>query len=80
MFFNNGYPVLSTMAINNGDFKLCGEVMMMSVMQGDPAPNFPAPPVVSFITGKPFSRLEIQKSVYKSACEIYHVRNKLLSF
>lgn len=69
MFFHDGYPVLSTMAINSGDFKLCGEVMMMSVLQGGPAPNFLAPPVVRYITGKPLLPSEIQKSVYKSACE-----------
>ena len=52
--------------INSGDFKLCGEVMMMSVMQGA-APNFLASPVVCYITGKPLSPLEIQKSVYNIA-------------
>ena len=39
MFFHDGYPVSSTMAINSGAFKLCGE-MMMSEMHGGPAPNF----------------------------------------
>ena len=69
MFFHDGYPVPSTMAINSGDFKLCGEVMIMSVLQGGPAPNCLAPPVACFIVGKPLSPSEIQKSVYKSACE-----------
>lgn len=83
MFFCDGYPVLSTIAINSGDFKLCGEVMMMSVMQGGPAPNFLAPPVASYITGKPLLPTENQKSVYKSACEnvsIYLILNTCLLY
>lgn len=43
------------MAINSGEFKMCGEIMGMSVMQGGPGRHFLSPPVVAYITGKPLS-------------------------
>lgn len=68
-YFNNGYPVLSTMAINGGEFRTCGEIMGMSVVQGGPAPNFLAPPVVAYLVGKPLSTEGNKNQQYKSACE-----------
>lgn len=51
--FADGYPVLSTISITSEDFKLCGQIMGMSVIQGGPAPCFLAPEIASYILGKP---------------------------
>ena len=34
-------------------FGLAGEIMVMSILQGGPAPNFLAPPVYSYISREP---------------------------
>ena len=68
-YFTNGYPVLSTMAINGGEFKLCGEIMGMSVMQGGPAPNFLSPSIAAYIVGTPLSKDANKNQKYKSACD-----------
>lgn len=68
-FFSNGFPVSSTMALNGGDFKLCGEIMGMSVIQGGPAPNFLASQVVSYLLGKQLEIGENKTPRYKMACE-----------
>ena len=43
--------------------------MMMSVLQGGPAPNFLAPPLAAYIVGKPLSPAEAMNIKYKKACE-----------
>lgn len=68
-YFSNGYPVISTMAINSGEFKMCGEIMGMSVMQGGPGSHFLSPPVVAYITGKPLAIAGNKSELYKSTCE-----------
>ena len=68
-FFNNGYPVLSTMAINAGEFRMCGEIMGMSLVQGGPAPSFLAPPVAAYLVGNPLTTEGNKNQLYKSACE-----------
>ena len=50
-YFCKGSPIKSTMAISNGDFRLCGIVMGMSILQGGPAPNFMTHAVSCFFTG-----------------------------
>ena len=67
--FCNGYPVSSAIALSNEEFKICGEVMMMSVLQGGPVPNFLAPPLAAYIVGKPLSRAKVKNIKYKKACE-----------
>jgi hypothetical protein len=57
------------MAINSGEFKLCGEIMGMSVTQGGPAPHFLSPPIVAHIVGRPLSTDGNKNQKYKSACE-----------
>ena len=69
IFFCESCPVSSTTVVCNEDFKLCGEVMMMSVMQGGPAPNFLAPPLASYVVGKPLASTKIKNPLFKSACE-----------
>ena len=77
--FCNGYPVSSAIALSNEEFKLCGEVMMMSVLEGGPAPNFLAPPLAAYIVGKPLSPAEVMNIKYKKACENVCYRYKFLS-
>ena len=52
-FFKNGKPVNSTVALAAGDFKTCGAVMGMSILQDGPAPNFLAADVASYLVGDP---------------------------
>ena len=54
----------------SGEFKLCGEIMGMSVMQGGPAPHFLSPPIVAhaYCWYDTFNRRE-KNQKYKSACE-----------
>lgn len=49
----------------------------MSVVQGGPAPNFLAPPVVSYLVGKPLLTEGNKNQHYKSACEIVSTINKI---
>ena len=39
-FFINGNLTSSTVGVTNEDYKMVGQVMGMSVLQGGPAPNF----------------------------------------
>jgi len=48
-FFKSGKPVNSPVAMNAGDFKTCGAVMGMSILQGGPAPNFLAADIASWL-------------------------------
>lgn len=50
-YFIDGKPIQSTMAISSGDFKQCGIVIGMSIMQGGPAANFMSHGVSCFFTG-----------------------------
>ena len=36
----SGRPVSSTVTLLDGDFSMAGELMVMSTIQGGPAPNF----------------------------------------
>ena len=38
--FSDGMPVQSTMLLTDGQFKIAGQLMAMSIVQGGPAPNF----------------------------------------
>ena len=53
--FSNGMPVLSTVALNDQDFVMAGELMAMSVVQGGPAPSFLSKSVYAYITNKPLA-------------------------
>lgn len=68
-FFPNGQPIQSTLAITSGDFKLCGEVMGMSILQGGPAPNFMPNNIVSYITGGVLLPSENQNHSYRTLGE-----------
>ncbi len=48
--FLNGWPVKSVIALSSQQFRLVGELMVMSVLQGGPAPNFLDSAVYSYIS------------------------------
>ena len=54
-FFKNGKPVNSMVALTAGNFKTCGKVMGMSILQGGPAPNFWEPEIASYLVEEPLS-------------------------
>ena len=53
------------MAVSSGDFKQCGIIMGMSIMQGGPAPNFMDHGVSCFLTGCKLSTSLIENQGYK---------------
>ncbi|CAB4024133.1 G2 M phase-specific E3 ubiquitin- ligase-like [Paramuricea clavata] len=64
-YFHDGSPVKSTIAISNGDFKLCGIIMGMSIKQGGPAPNFMTHAVSCFFTGCEMLTSDVRSSAYQ---------------
>ncbi|PFX11130.1 hypothetical protein AWC38_SpisGene25360 [Stylophora pistillata] len=68
-YFDSGYPTTSGVALASNDFKLCGEIMGMSILQGGPAPNFLAPPMANYILGKELSPIDIKDSKLKEAVD-----------
>ena len=68
-FFKNGKPVNLTVAMNAGDFKTCGKVMGMSILQGGPALNFLASEIASYLVGEPLSPLLNQDPLLRTAAE-----------
>jgi hypothetical protein len=68
-FFDDGYPIASAVALSNNDFKLCGEIMSMSILQGGPAPNCFAPPMANYILGKQLSTDDVKDAELKTAVD-----------
>ena len=68
-FFKSGKPVNSTVALNAGDFKTCGTVMGMSILQGGPAPNFLAPDIASYLVGEPLCPSDNQDPMLRRVAE-----------
>jgi hypothetical protein len=64
-FFIGGKPIKSTMAVSSGEFKQCGIIVGMSIMQGGPAPNFMDHGVSCFLTGCKLSTSLIENQAYK---------------
>ena len=64
-YFCKGSPIKSTIAISNGDFRLCGIVMGMSILQGGPAPNFMTHAVSCFFTGCELLTSDIKNLAYQ---------------
>ena len=65
--FSDGKPINSTIALQREDFKLAGEVMVMSIIQGGPAPAFLHQSVFRFISKQELSIEDIPESKYKMA-------------
>ncbi len=72
--FANGHPVISTVSISCEDFKLCGQIMGMSVIQGGPAPCFLAPEIACYLVGKPLPVGKNKDPQLKHAAESMHAK------
>ena len=48
--FLNGWPVKSVIALSSQQFRIAGELMVMSMLQGGPAPNFLDSEVYAYIS------------------------------
>ena len=64
-YFCKGSPIKSTVAISNGDFRLCGIVMGMSILQGGPPPNFMTHAVSCFFTGCELTTSDVKNLSYQ---------------
>ena len=76
-FFLLGNLVVSTMMLMQNDYKFCGELMVMSILQGGPAPSLLSQTVFEYL----ISDLKIENihsSQYKRLCEeviaIHHIK------
>jgi hypothetical protein len=49
-YFRNGCPVEFMIALSAKEFRVAGEIMIMSILQGGPAPNFLLPSTYSYIS------------------------------
>ena len=68
-FFSNGRPIQSTVALATREFKLCGEIMGMSILQGGPAPNFMSSNIAAYLTGNNLDTQDNQCQRYKTLGE-----------
>jgi hypothetical protein len=64
----NGVPTESTMSLTRKDYKLAGEIMAMSVMQGGQAPNLMAHKIFDYLHGK-LVVSQIESSTTRELCE-----------
>ena len=55
LFDMSGRPVASTVTLLDGDSKMAGELMVMSILQGAPAPNFLDSSVFQYLVKQPLS-------------------------
>lgn len=52
IMFREGKPLPSTIALNKGDFLLSGKLMVMSIVQGGPAPAYLHPNIYAYLSGQ----------------------------
>ena len=67
--FWGGKPINSTISLINEDYRLAGEVMVMSILQGGPAPTFLDPCVYKYLTKQSLTTEGITVTKYKEAAE-----------
>ena len=71
-YFINGSPVDSVAALSANAFRTVGEIMVMSILQGGPAPNFLSPATYSYISRKPLNpndnTNEMNKTIANKVC------------
>ena len=77
--FSDGKPINSTVAIMNADFRIAGEIMVMSILQGGPAPTFINGNVYKYITKQTMAPEGMTESKYKEIAEQVHVGSRLTS-
>ena len=68
-FFCDGKPIQSTLGLTNGDFKLCGAIMAMSILQGGPAPNFMETSIATYLVGSMLHPQDNKNKYYQTLCE-----------
>ena len=66
--FIAGRPVASTVALMDDEFRLAGETITMSLLQGGPAPCFLAEEVIHYLLRQPLSN-ENNTGVYRTICQ-----------
>lgn len=66
--FPNGKPIDSTMALTRKDYKLAGEIMAISVIQGGQAPHFMSAQTFEYLCGN-LSVCNITSIPHKELCE-----------
>ena len=54
-YFTNGTPVDSVVALSAKAFRTIGEIMVMSILQGGPAPNLLSSATYSYVSREPLS-------------------------
>ena len=66
--FPNGIPTDPTMSLTRKDYKLAGEIMAMTIMQGGQAPNLTSSKIFGYLCGK-LSVSKIESSSTRELCE-----------
>ena len=66
--FPDGKPIQSTMSLTRKDFKLAGEIMAMSIMQGGQAPNLLSSQIFKYLYGN-LSVCEMNSIPHRELCE-----------
>ena len=64
--FCNGKPISSIIALQNEDFRLAGEIMVMSILQNGPVPVLLHPAVFSFISNQNLLIDNLPESAHKT--------------
>ena len=59
LFDKSGRPVASTVTMLDGDFTMAGELMVMSILQGGPAPNFLDSSLFQFLVNQPLCPMHL---------------------
>lgn len=75
--FHDGVPVDSTISLSKGEFKMAGEVMAMSILQGGQAPNFMSHIVYNYLSDS-MEVEDIMSPVHKELCAkvyFYEIKN-----
>ena len=66
--FPNGKPTESTMSLTKKDFKLAGEIMAMSILQGGQAPNLITSQIFNYLCGN-LSIYQMNSVPHRELCE-----------
>ena len=68
LFDKPGSPVASTVTLLGGDFSMAGELMVMSILQGGPAPNFLDSSVFQYLVNQPLCPMQLHAYTLQRIC------------
>lgn len=68
--FVSGRPVDATVSLLEGEFEMVGELMVMSLLQGGPAPNFLDASVFSYLVNQPLSPDQLSTPLREMAVKV----------